>query len=44
MKQQFVVTHTVRQTYIPVLLDSWVTNTFWKYGVEKIASHVFVKT
>jgi hypothetical protein len=26
MKQQFVVTHTIRQTEIPALLDSWVTN------------------
>jgi len=27
MKRQFVVTHTIRQTGIPALLDSWVTNT-----------------
>ena len=27
MKQQFVVTHTVRQTEIPTLLGSWFTNT-----------------
>jgi hypothetical protein len=27
MKQQFVVTHTIRQTEIPALLDRWVTNT-----------------
>jgi hypothetical protein len=27
MKRQFVVTHTLRQTEIPALLDSWVTNT-----------------
>jgi hypothetical protein len=27
MKQQFVVTHTVRQTGIPALFDSWVTHT-----------------
>ena len=27
MKQQFVVTHTIRQTDIPALLASWVTNT-----------------
>jgi hypothetical protein len=26
MKRQFVVTHTIRQTEIPALLDSWVTN------------------
>jgi hypothetical protein len=27
MKPQFVVTHTIRQTEIPTLLDSWITNT-----------------
>ena len=27
MKQQFVVTHTIRQTEIPALLDDWLTNT-----------------
>jgi hypothetical protein len=27
MKQQFVVTHTIHQTEIPALLDSWVKNT-----------------
>jgi hypothetical protein len=27
MKQQFVVTHTIRQTEIPTLLDIWVANT-----------------
>jgi hypothetical protein len=27
MKQQFVVIHTIPQTEIPALLDSWVTNT-----------------
>jgi len=26
MKQQFAVTHTVRQTELPALLDSWFTN------------------
>jgi len=26
MQQQLVVTHTIRQTEIPALLDSWVTN------------------
>jgi hypothetical protein len=26
MKHQFVVTHTIRQTEIPVLLDIWVTH------------------
>jgi hypothetical protein len=28
MKQQFDVTHNIRQTEILTLLDSWVTNTF----------------
>jgi hypothetical protein len=27
MKRQFVVTHTIRQTEIPALLDIWLTNT-----------------
>jgi hypothetical protein len=27
MRRQFVVTHTIRETEIPVLLDRWVTNT-----------------
>jgi hypothetical protein len=27
MERQFVVTHAIRQTEIPPLLDSWVTNT-----------------
>jgi hypothetical protein len=27
VKQQFVVTDTIRQNKIPVLLDIWVTNT-----------------
>jgi hypothetical protein len=27
MKQQFVTTHSIRQTEIPALLDNWVTNT-----------------
>ena len=27
MKWQFNVTHTIRQTQIPALLNSWVTNT-----------------
>jgi len=26
MEQQLVVSHTIRQTEIPALLDSWVTN------------------
>jgi hypothetical protein len=27
MQQHFVVTHTIRQTEIPALLDSWVAST-----------------
>jgi hypothetical protein len=27
MKQQFAITRTLCQTEIPVLLDSWATNT-----------------
>jgi len=27
MRQKFVATHTLRQTEVPALLDSWVTNT-----------------
>jgi hypothetical protein len=27
MKGQFVLTHSIRQTEFPALLDSWVTNT-----------------
>jgi len=26
-KRQLVETHTIRQTQIPTLLDTWVTNT-----------------
>ena len=26
MKQQFVITHIIHQTWIPTLLDSWITN------------------
>ena len=48
MKQQFDVTHKIRQTEILTLLDSWVTNThFLKilYPQKKIASpYIFVKT
>lgn len=27
MKQQFVVTHTIRQAEIPAILDRWLINT-----------------
>jgi len=27
MEQQFVLAHTIHQTEIPALVDSWVTNT-----------------
>jgi hypothetical protein len=36
MKQQFVVTHTIRQTGIPELLDGWVTNTL---SVKMLCPH-----
>jgi len=29
MRQKFVATHTLRQTEIPALLESWVTNTLF---------------
>jgi hypothetical protein len=35
MKQQFAVTHTIRHTEIPALLDSWVTNTLSKCCAHK---------
>jgi len=49
MKQQFVITHTVHQTEIPALLDSWVTNTpsvkIWYSHKKKNAfPYIFVKT
>ena len=49
MKQQFVVTHTIRQIKIPALLDSWVTNTpsvKMLCPQKEIASssYIFVKT
>jgi len=39
MEQQFVVTHTTRQTEIPAFLGSWVTNT--KFSVKKKKRHLF---
>jgi hypothetical protein len=47
MKEQFVVTHTIRQTEIPALLDSWVTNTpsIKMLCPQKIVCpYIFVKT
>jgi hypothetical protein len=36
MKEQFIVTHTIRQNEIPALLDSWVTSTpSFKFCVHK---------
>jgi len=46
MKQQFVITHTMHQTELPALLDSWVTNTpsvKMLYPQKKIY-YIFVKT
>jgi hypothetical protein len=46
MKQQFVLSHTIRQTGIPALLDSWVTNTHFVNSCvhEKIARpYIFIK-
>ena len=46
MKQQIVVTHSIRQNEIPALLDSWVTNTpsVKILHPQKIASpYIFVK-
>ena len=48
MKQQFFLTHTIHQTEIPALLDSWVTNTQIVKMLcpqQKIACpHIFLKT
>ena len=47
MKRQFVVTHTIRQTEMPALLDSCVTNTpsVKTFYPQKIASpYIFIKT
>jgi hypothetical protein len=46
MKQQFVVTHTIHQTEIPALLDSWVKNTpSVKVYPQRIAcSYIFIRT
>ena len=37
MKQQFVLTHTFRQTEISSLLDTWITN---KPSVKMLCSHI----
>jgi len=45
MKQHCVLTHTVYQTEIPALLDSWFTNTPVRVCTQKIACpYIFVKT
>jgi hypothetical protein len=46
VEQQFVVTHKTRQAEIPVLVDSWITNTLSDklLSPKKIASpFIFVK-
>jgi hypothetical protein len=50
MKKQFVVTHKIRQTEIPALIDNWVTNTpvkivyLQKKKKKKKKARIFVKT
>jgi hypothetical protein len=51
IERQFVVTHTILQTEIPALLDSWVTNTPSVKMLrpppppkKKVFSYIFVKT
>ena len=42
MKRQFVLIRTIRRTKIPVLLDSWVTNTTRKmFRENKGLSFIF---
>ena len=43
MKQQFVVTHTIRQTEIPALVDSCLTNTSSVTMLSKKKSLYFCK-
>jgi hypothetical protein len=48
-KEQFAVTHTIREAEIPALLDTWVTNTpsvkILCPQKKKLASpYIFVKT
>ena len=47
MQQQFVITHTICQTEIPTLLDSWVKNLpsiklFWPQK-KSVAPYIFVQ-
>lgn len=39
-KIQFFVTHTIRQTEIPLQVDSWVTNTI---SVKNVVSTIFAR-
>jgi hypothetical protein len=41
MKQQFAVTHTICQTEIPALQDSWFTNTL---SVKMLRPHTHTHT
>jgi len=45
MKQQFIITHTIPETEIPTLLESWVKNTPVKMlcPQKKLTSFIFVK-
>jgi len=45
LKQQFVATHELRQTEIPALFDSWVTNTYYQNDVSTkyLLSSYFLK-
>jgi len=41
--KQFVVTHTIRRTEIPALLDRLQTHLLWKVCVQKLSRrHTFV--
>ena len=43
-KQQFVTTHTIPQTKIPKLLNSWVTNTHSSKCGLIASPYIFIKT
>jgi len=43
-KQQFDVTHTIRQFQIPALLDISVTNTPFVKTMKQKALYIFIKT
>jgi DNA-binding XRE family transcriptional regulator len=47
MEQQYVTTHTIYQTEIQALLDSWITcKSFVKifYPQQTVSVYIFVKT